>query len=767
MSDLRFELSDEVRATLDSIATQLAGLAERHLLDEINEDDYAFAVNDLLSNVPTVSAPANVQVMHRVKDWHSARLITAEQSSKLLNELKRTDAIGASGAGPSGSSIATTERANADAVEIVAPPPAASAGKRPMAHAIVPATKAVKKESLSNLKQTTLFLGSAFGLDKGRMSPAVSVAASLPSPRSFSPVPPADTRPASAPPAKRGRADEAVKQAVVSVKLRFVGGTSSVALNLTIKSVQASLQGVKNKRRVYSGKEKVAAVEATSTTASDREAAKTLSNTAGYEKVQGRQLKQWRTASVPKKRGPKVNHSFRRDVLDQLIYTQVAAINDPSAVAVVANVAYSYEVVKIAAQKVQQMPEYKDDVKVQALKFSPPWIQDFLEEHTLHRRRVSTTEKELPPVPDVQATMKGIAEAQVDFERGETISADETAVFYGSQPKNQYVPEGEKRGAAPATDEKARYTSMQAGGDDGEMLPSFNIVKCSSKKADLSGTRVLKTLHTSPGFTAEEGWDLLLWQRTLTILNRSKQKITVQYVRPYLKQKDSQIIITIQHKAWMDTAGIAMWIDLLIGPHFAKKRKRCLLVWDNCGSHCVDAIKPVLAAWGITEKKLPKNMTGKLQVMDLVVNGPYKAAVRKQRIMSLFDYFQNWKIARLQEQAKAPEERNLPPFDPPKPDLNQGLCNSFAVERELFAKADFKAALKKVFVNTGQAPQADGTYVIYKSHARSTIAADLIPLGKTEEASLGSIVPTADFAACEDEDEPATDDEVEGEGDEE
>lgn len=30
------------------------------------------------------------------------------------------------------------------------------------------------------------------------------------------------------------------------------------------------------------------------------------------------------------------------------------------------------------------------------------------------------------------------------------------------------------------------------------------------------------------------------------------------------------------------------------------------------------------------------------------------------------------------------------------------------------------------------------------------------------DASPGSIVPTADFAACEDEDEPATDDEVEG-----
>ena len=44
----------------------------------------------------------------------------------------------------------------------------------------------------------------------------------------------------------------------------------------------------------------------------------------------------------------------------------------------------------------------------------------------------------------------------------------------------------------------------------------------------------------------------------------------------------------------------------------------------------------------------------------------------------------------------------------------------------------------------------------YHSHARNTIAADLIQLGKTEEASLGTIIPTADVAVSEDEDEPRT-----------
>ena len=61
-----------------------------------------------------------------------------------------------------------------------------------------------------------------------------------------------------------------------------------------------------------------------------------------------------------------------------------------------------------------------------------------------------------------------------------------------------------------------------------------------------------------------------------------------------------------------------------------------------------------------------------------------------------------------------------------------------------------------------QSPQADGTHAIYKSHARNKIAAGLIPLGKSEEASLETIIPTADVDACEDEDEPETDEEAEG-----
>ena len=40
-------------------------------------------------------------------------------------------------------------------------------------------------------------------------------------------------------------------------------------------------------------------------------------------------------------------------------------------------------------------------------------------------------------------------------------------------------------------------------------------------------------------------------------------------------------------------------------------------------------------------------MTDVLQVMDLVVNGPVKAGIRRKRCDQLFEYFQDWKLRRL------------------------------------------------------------------------------------------------------------------------
>jgi hypothetical protein len=516
---------------------------------------------------------------------------------------------------------------------------------------------------------------------------------------------------------------------------------------------------VKAKRVVYTPLQKTNAISAVSSvTGSFESKAKVLRRVPGYEKVTGQMLAGWATPTVGKKRGRSRRDCFERDVLDQMIYTTLEEVDDPDRVAVLANVAHSYEVIKFAAQKVQKMPEYLQDEKVQALQFSRCWIHDFLAHASLRKRKVTTADKPLPSVEDVQTCMAGIHASRKNYLPGEAVSADETAVLYGLPPSHQYVPEGARRGSAAHGDEKSRYTSMQMGDDDGEMAASFNIIKCSPKTPDLSNTRVLQTLHKTHGFTAAQGWKLDMWSRELSLLDKKKQPFTCTYTRPYLIHSASGIIITIQHKAWMDTAGICMWIDLLIGPHFARKRGKGLLIWDNCGSHCVPCVLSLLVAWGIEEKKLPPNMTGKLQVMDLVVNGPYKSAVRRKRCYMLFDYCQTWKIRRLQELAKPEGDRDLPAFSPPKVDLPTGLLTSFAVELELFGSASFKSSLKRTFIAAGQAPGANGKYAVYSTHARSTIAAILLPQGKTSEAGFAALIGAADATAIEEDDEPISDD---------
>ena len=93
-----------------------------------------------------------------------------------------------------------------------------------------------------------------------------------------------------------------------------------------------------------------------------------------------------------------------------------------------------------------------------------------------------------------------------------------------------------------------------------------------------------------------------------------------------------------------------------------------------------------------------------------------------------------------------------------------GMRNSFEVEHDLFTQASFKDAIKKTFVAAGQTPRPDGSFTVYKTHARSSISACLLPASRAEEqCTLATITGGADVAPCEDDDEPATDDEPEDE----
>jgi hypothetical protein len=50
-----------------------------------------------------------------------------------------------------------------------------------------------------------------------------------------------------------------------------------------------------------------------------------------------------------------------------------------------------------------------------------------------------------------------------------------------------------------------------------------------------------------------------------------------------------------------------------------------MLLWcDNCGSHKTGCVMKTIDEIGLDVAFLPKNITGELQVPDLVVNGPLR-----------------------------------------------------------------------------------------------------------------------------------------------
>ena len=98
--------------------------------------------------------------------------------------------------------------------------------------------------------------------------------------------------------------------------------------------------------------------------------------------------------------------------------------------------------------------------------------------------------------------------------------------------------------------------------------------------------------------------------------------------------------------------------------------------------------------------------------MDIIFNGPIKRYIRCGRAKSLYVYLQTWKLKRLMSMAGKPK----PPFDPPKPNILDGL-NYVSAAMESFKCEKFRAAVKRVFQAVGLAPDSNGKYKPYTSHA--------------------------------------------------
>ena len=167
---------------------------------------------------------------------------------------------------------------------------------------------------------------------------------------------------------------------------------------------------------------------------------------------------------------------------------------------------------------------------------------------------------------------------------------------------------------------------------------------------------------------------------------------------------------------------------------------RCCVVWDNCGSYNVATVKSVLAEWDIIPENLPPNLTDLIQVMDLIVNGPVKSGIRVERIQALFNYFQSWKIKRLQHMAVENQTDPPPSFTPPKPKVADGLQTLIKVLNTSLSTPAFESSLHKCFIEVGLLKGEDGTFVQFAYKKKGFLTRHIPQVQSSEDkVSVGEI----------------------------
>ena len=177
-----------------------------------------------------------------------------------------------------------------------------------------------------------------------------------------------------------------------------------------------------------------------------------------------------------------------------------------------------------------------------------------------------------------------------------------------------------------------------------------------------------------------------------------------------------------------------MWLETVVKPYKDKHGK--LLIWfDNCGCHKTAAVDKVISELDVQIACLPPNMTGVLQVLDLVVNGPLKAHTRNLRGARIVESFQKFKIAYEEELAKDVRERTIPVFQPPKPNMLQGIQDLFDLIANGFREKKFVDGVKRSFISTGCVPFDDCDAPIFEAYSKHNICGSMktVPTGTAND----------------------------------
>jgi hypothetical protein len=145
---------------------------------------------------------------------------------------------------------------------------------------------------------------------------------------------------------------------------------------------------------------------------------------------------------------------------------------DEDAAAVIANIAYSRDVVSAVVNRLRLENPWATDPLVRRLgrtkttaatfenpKASDGYITGLLKRLNLRRRRVTNLAKLRPSDTAIQDHQRGMQDTLTDLPPAAIVSGDETAWNWALRPRYQYVPlsvSGDGRATAPDSDEKQR-----------------------------------------------------------------------------------------------------------------------------------------------------------------------------------------------------------------------------------------------------------------------------------------------------------------------
>lgn len=385
------------------------------------------------------------------------------------------------------------------------------------------------------------------------------------------------------------------------------------------------------------------------------------------------------------------------------------------------SVVYSYAVIIEAALVVQKQFSWGYDSSIKNLLFGSHRVRNFLTHANMRRRKITTDDKKIPEDEEIIRIMKIGQDLIREFGYGpdNIINMDETAFTYAIGPEFMYVPTDQSRAKnIGISNMKLRITAVVSVFANGQFAPLMIIIKhsiSSLERPDQSRMTVVRDLYKKDDdFGEKDGWKLILWEKELTLGG-----ITAVHKCYYIINDDTGEVITSQYKAWNDTVRMIMWLETVIKP--LKEKLGKLLIWfDNCGCHKTALVDDVINSLQIHVACLPPNMTGILQVLDLVVNGPLKAHSRKLRGSRSVACFQEFALRYEVETHKRPEDRILHVFEPPKPSMLQGITDLFELFATGFKEPKFQAGIVRSFISTGclQVHNADNNVVDFVQYTK-------------------------------------------------